>query len=300
MPYRLKRKESVDEGLKRVALEQLQRAQQECEDRDLDGDTTVHQIRKRMKKMRALLRLAKDPLGDKTFRSGNHRARFLARRLAGDRDAQVMLDTAIALAGDDPVLAGAGFEQVQTQLQTQVGHHEQQSDLLLRLQQSRQELIEMQNEVAEWPLRGKGFSTIESGLRRAYKRGRKALKKVARDANDEDMHTWRKRVKDYWYHVRLLENAWPGLMTCQADELKLLSELLGDHNDLSVLEKTLMQLPGEVLGDAQKDVWEGRIGREKRRLRRHAMLLGRRIYTEPAGRLIDRVEGYWEVWKGHR
>lgn len=300
MPYRLKRKESVDQGLKRVALEQLQRAQQECEDRDLDSDTKVHQIRKRMKKLRALLRLAKDRLGDKNFRSGNHRARSLARRLAGDRDAQVMLDTANALAGDDPVLAGAGLEQVQTQLQTQVGHHAQRSELGLRLQQSRQELIEMQNEVTEWPLRGKGLSAIESGLRRTYKRGRKALKKVGRDANDEDMHTWRKRVKDYWYHVRLLENAWPGLMTCQADELKILSELLGDHNDLSVLETTLVQLPREVIGDEQKDVWKSQIGREKRRLRRHAMLLGRRIYTEPAGRLIDRIDGYWDVWKGHR
>ena len=87
-------------------------------------------------------------------------------------------------------------------------------------------------------------------------------------------------------------------MRCQADELKILSELLGDHNDLAVLEATLMQLPEEVIGDEEKDVWRNRIEREKGQLRRHAIRLGRRIYAEPPGHLVDRMATYWEVWKG--
>lgn len=298
MPYRLKRKERVDHGLKRIALEQLKRAQRECEDRDLDNDTKVHQVRKRMKKQRALLRLMKDRLGDKPFRRENQRARSLARRLADARDTQVMLDVATALAGDDPALAAAGFERLQAHLQSAIDRHRGQADLDTHLQRSRKELVEMQRDIPAWPLQGRGFKVVQAGLHRAYKRGRKALKQIDKHANDETTHTWRKRVKDYWYHSRLLENIWPGVMRCQADELKILSELLGDHNDLSVLEATLMPLPGEVIDDDEKDVWKNRIGREKEQLRGHAIRLGRRIYAEPPEHFIDRVAAYWEAWKG--
>lgn len=297
MPYRLKRSERVDRGLKRVATEQLKRAQRESEDHDLDKDTKVHQLRKRMKKQRALLRLIKDRLGDKAFRRENQRARSLARRLGGARDTQVMLDIATALAGDDPALAAAGFERLQAHLQSDTDRHKGQADLETDLQRSRNDLLAMQSDVPTWPLNGSGFKVIQAGLRRGYKRGRKALKHVCRHADDEAMHAWRKRVKDYWYHSRLLKNVWPGLMRCQADELKTLSELLGDHNDLSVLETTLMQLPGEVISDDEKDIWKSRIAREKEQLRRQAIRLGRRIYAEPPGHLIDRVEHYWKAWK---
>lgn len=298
MPYRLKRKERVVHGLKRIALEQLKRAQRECEDRGLESVTKVHQVRKRMKKQRALLRLLKDRLGDKTFRHENQRARSLARRLAGARDTKVMLDVATALAGDYPALAAAGFERLQAHLQSAIDRYKDEADLDTHLQRSKKELLAMQQDIPAWPLHGQGFKVVQAGLRRAYKRGRKALKQVDKYADDETMHTWRKRVKDYWYQSRLLESIWPGVMRCQADELKILSELLGDHNDLAVLEATLMQLPEEVIGDEEKDVWRNRIEREKGQLRRHAIRLGRRIYAEPPGHLVDRMATYWEVWKG--
>ena len=40
----------------------------------------------------------------------------------------------------------------------------------------------------------------------------------------EDFHRWRKRVKDLWYHVSLLERARPEQMEALAKELKTLSD----------------------------------------------------------------------------
>ena len=51
------------------------------------------------------------------------------------------------------------------------------------------------------------------------------------------MHEWRKRVKDLWYHVTLLEDAWKPVMSALADEAHELSDRLGDEHDVSVLRR---------------------------------------------------------------
>ena len=50
-------------------------------------------------------------------------------------------------------------------------------------------------------------SAIESGLLRSYRDGRKAFAQARREPSIEALHTWRKRVKDLWYHERLLAPA---------------------------------------------------------------------------------------------
>ncbi len=47
------------------------------------------------------------------------------------------------------------------------------------------------------------------------------------------MHEWRKRVKDLWYHVTLLQDAWRPVMSALADEAHELSDRLGDEHDLT-------------------------------------------------------------------
>ena len=66
----------------------------------------MHEARKDMKKLRALLRLARGELGEEIFGRENACFRDAARELAGTRDADVMLETLDAL--DLP--AGLGGE----------------------------------------------------------------------------------------------------------------------------------------------------------------------------------------------
>ena len=74
----------------------------------------------------------------------------------------------------------------------------------------------------------------------AYTDGRKAF---AKKPTTENLHDWRKRVKDLWYQQRLLEETWPGVMKAQAKEAKKLSKLLGEDHDLAVLAETLRTDP---------------------------------------------------------
>ena len=94
MTYRLKAKESVPKGIKRIASEQTEKAISELAATDELGiDEAVHQARKRLKKTRAVIRLVRDRLGKKTYKRENSHLRDLGGSLAGLRDAQVRIET---------------------------------------------------------------------------------------------------------------------------------------------------------------------------------------------------------------
>ena len=54
-----------------------------------------------------------------------------------------------------------------------------------------------------------------------------------------DLHDWRKRVKDLWYHERLLAPTCGPTVRGHAKELDRLSDLLGDDHDLALLRHEL-------------------------------------------------------------
>lgn len=51
--------DTVEAGMRRIAAEQIERAIAEIDDTGLDRHETVHQVRKRCKKVRGLVRLVR-------------------------------------------------------------------------------------------------------------------------------------------------------------------------------------------------------------------------------------------------
>lgn len=92
MGYRFEVGEALSLNSRRVANEQLSKAITELDDADLDVDEKVHQIRKRCKKLRALLRLIRPALGN-TYSIENKRFRNVARKISYVRDVQVLVET---------------------------------------------------------------------------------------------------------------------------------------------------------------------------------------------------------------
>ena len=64
---------------------------------EADLAASIHGARKDLKKLRALLRLVREELGTALFKVENHRYRDAGQLLAGSRDAEVKLQTLIAL-----------------------------------------------------------------------------------------------------------------------------------------------------------------------------------------------------------
>ncbi len=85
MAYRIKKGDkSVQAGLRRIADEQIGRALGEIDDDDLDFAEKVHQVRKRCKKLRGLIRLVRPAFDD--YSAENGAFRDAAQMLSGVRD----------------------------------------------------------------------------------------------------------------------------------------------------------------------------------------------------------------------
>ena len=103
MSYRLDLAAPVPDALRATAVERLERAAKRLRDDHVDDPVdAVHGARKDLKKARALLRLARPGMPVKAYRRENRRLRELGRELSGGRDADVMVETADAVAKDLP------------------------------------------------------------------------------------------------------------------------------------------------------------------------------------------------------
>src|SRR3954447_17854061 len=99
MSYRLSFDEPLPKTLNATALELFDHATGLARDELADDPvTTVHAVRKDIKKARSLLRLVRPAIPTKVYRRENRRLRDTARGISGARDADVMVETVDKLA----------------------------------------------------------------------------------------------------------------------------------------------------------------------------------------------------------
>ena len=99
MAFRFKPTETFDAGFQRIALEQIDRAQKVLRGSG-EESVAVHEARKSLKRLRALLRLVRPAVGEKAFKAENAFLRDIANSLSGARDQFVLAQTLKKLAAD--------------------------------------------------------------------------------------------------------------------------------------------------------------------------------------------------------
>src|SRR2546430_2187504 len=86
MAFRIEEDEKLPEGIKRLAHEQIDHARSLLTPPVVDRDDAIHNVRKCFKKLRAILRLVRDEIGEEVYEFENRFFRNLGRRLATQRD----------------------------------------------------------------------------------------------------------------------------------------------------------------------------------------------------------------------
>lgn len=295
MPYQLMVQETLSKGVKRVAREELKGALRSLRGEAKNPDSAVHDARKRFKKLRAVLRLVQSDLGRRRYRQLDIRLRDAGRTLSGLRDAEVLLTTLDALAeraGDKSsrkAFKGARASLLASQQLAAAQTGEVTTE-------AAEGIAALEREIALWPL-DDHWGAVGPNLERAYGRGRKAFKAARQRPTDDLLHAWRKRVKDLWYHLRLLNPLWPQVIAEVAAQAGHLADLLGDEHDLAVLARTLTE-DAAAFGTPEDirtllELIEGR----RHELRGEAERLGRRLYAEKPQAFARRLERYWRVWR---
>jgi CHAD domain-containing protein len=288
--YELKRDEELGAGLKRVAAGRAEKALERLREED-DRAKAVHGARKDLKKLRAVLRLARDELPKKTFREENRRYRKAGQTLSAARDATVKLKTLELLVEAGGGLSGEAIETWRSILD----RDREAAGNLAADEGAVIDLLEVGLAgIAEWPLEGDSWEMIGGSVERTYRRGRRAMRAADAKPSEDNLHRWRKRAKDLWYDLALLSGAWPRPLGATAEEAHRLTELLGDHHDLALLRADLHE---RRLGEEETRVLEAAIDARQERLATDAFELGRRLYAEKPKAFNRRLRCYWKAWQ---
>ncbi len=295
--FRLRADETVADGIRRAARGQLADSSEAlagASGTDELGDA-VHSTRKAIKRVRTTLRLSRDALGERAYERENSDIRTIAGRLSDARDAQVLIETLDALEQRfEDELAPSTAEKLRARLEDE---HERalsafadDGDLAAT---TRQALEEVRARTAEWSFGRQGFDSVKPGLRRVYRRGRKRIRAACADPSAENLHDARKRVKDLWHAAELLHEAHPERMKCLARDAHALSDLLGEHHDLSVLRDHVEANPQLFADMTAREALLAVLERRRDMLQRRALKLGRRVYRHSPKRFVKDVERGW-------
>ena len=234
MPYRFKIDEPVEKGFRRIAREQLDLAFTElAPPLRTFCPRGVHECRKALKRMRALVRLATPALGQRKARRRARALSEIARLLSARRDQAVMLETLAKLTSDSngrgldarPTAGapcrcrGRGTEAPRRRLR-----REGEADAASGSQEVRSHAISQ-----AWLCRSRRWAGKELPA------SRKAMKNAYGEPSDESFHTMRKAVQWHWRQMSLLGRAWPDEFAVRVTAARELSQMLGDDHDLAML-----------------------------------------------------------------
>ncbi len=296
MAYRLKAGESIPEGIRRVVLEEIDSAAGQLGRKSGNRGEAIHEARKSIKKIRGALRLVQPELG-RIYKRENTRLRDLGHKLSEIRDAEAIIevfDDLVAKYNDE--LQRNGLASIRVGLRKSKSEIEQAVNLDETALRGISTLRAARKRVPSWPLKADGFTAIEGGLRNRYRRGRQAMATAKKDPTPENFHEWRKRVKDHWYHVRLLESLWTEVMQAHEESLKKLETWLGDDHNLTVLCGKLRDNPDNYGSAEEVRLSLALAAQYQKELREKAQSLGQRIYEEKPRQFARNMSKLWDAW----
>lgn len=292
MAFRFKLKEPLDEGFCRIAAEQIERAR-EAAAAPAEPDVGVHDARKALKRVRALLKLVRPGIGQAAYRRENVRIRDIARLFSSRRDGAVIRQTLMSLeALNGAASASAAIAKARAALASTADGAPHQFSLAGALEA----LDEARISLSELALQPVAFDPLAEGLQRSYRDCRRAFHAAFADgASDEALHEWRKTVQVHWRQTVLLHAAWPEFMSARAQTARALSQILGQDHDLTLLTDVLGRETAFRIDKKSKRDLVAICRKRQTLLRRQAHVLGVCLTADGASGLSRRVALYWST-----
>jgi CHAD domain-containing protein len=290
--FRLKRRASIPSEVRRIVLGQLETAISELHAvGDPQSDDAVHDARRRVKKIRAIIRLVR-PVLDKGYRAVDRDLSTVSRLLAPVADGRGIIETLDGLANRyRRSLPKRTVSAARAGVLRNGARADREAQTRGVLKVAVGTLRSDRNRVKHWRVRADGFRAIASGLEESYRRARRLMIASWSKPKPSHFHTWRRYVKDHWFHVRLLEGRCGYHLVTYERRIEALDGVLGEYHNLVLLRDVLVT--DASLSRAEAAQCLRIVARYQRLLRRHAEILGARIYMERPRRFVRRVRSLW-------
>lgn len=249
--------------LKRLLHHLCERAQEDVARLEAHEEVATHQLRVRMKKILALLRLAHPVIEPQTMQAFRLHIRAVKCACAGNRDRAVqsrLIDKLVRRfhlsPKHRPRMAG---EPHGAPSSSHLCHQLHALGLLI-------DSLRIEALTAE--------QVLEQHAR-CYRRGRRLMKQAAENTDNEVLHRWRHRVKDLYFQTLALRQL-PGASR-RIKRAKRLGHLLGRDQDLANLTR-------EPAFSMRRSPWRQVIGEHREELRVRYLALGHKLYAPHGSR----------------
>ncbi len=282
---------SFGDGLAVAARVIIAEGHRALADSELSNAEVVHEVRKALKRWRALLRLLARPLGERADQLRSE-AREIMRGIAGARDAQSALDALADLRKADLPFSPTSMETISARL-TEIRHAAEAKGFTKTTQDRLSRYFDYAVlSLERWPFGTIDFDTVTDGLTATYRRARQLVPDSWPDAEAEHLHDLRRRVVEHRHQMDLVEPLWPRLGKVWAEEAQRLRNQLGACQDLAVL--TSFTAPHQPLAP-----WRSRLAplieaRHNAHLKTAQRLAGR-LFAEKPKAFRRRIGALWSA-----
>ncbi|MGC2715048.1 MAG: CHAD domain-containing protein [Pseudolabrys sp.] len=282
---------SFGDGLAAAARSVIADGRQALTDPELSDPETVHEVRKALKRWRALMRLLARPLGEQADQMRSE-ARELMRAIAGARDAQSALDALNDLRKVDLPISPTSIETIRARLTKMRDAAEAKSFTKAMRDRLSRYLDYATLSLERWPLKAIDFDIVTDGLTSTYRRARQLVPDTWTDSEAEHLHDLRRRVVEHRHQMDIIEPLWPRLGKVWAEEAQRLRNQLGSCQDLAVLAE--LTAPHQPLAP-----WRSRLAplisaRRDAHLKSAARLAGR-LFAEKPKAFRRRIAALWSA-----
>ena len=276
MSFRLKTTTAIDDQLARIVTREVRKAAEKAD--EAPRETSIHDARQHIKKARSVLHLLRAALGG-DYAELNDSLRSAANRMSGARDADALVPLMTSLSGRyHGAMTPGALRQANATLKARrrEAHAKLRgrrlADITHTLERSRRRVRS-----SVWSVATR--RNVRRGITDGYRRARRAMAEAA-DAGTSDalFHAWRRRLKDHWYQMRLVEGI-NARASARVGSLKQLQNWLGEDHNLVLLRAAILAHPRQF-GDSQTvDAMLGCIDKRLAALRSRALRRGRRLFS---------------------
>jgi CHAD domain-containing protein len=269
---------SFGDSLAAAARSIIADARSSLTDPKLSGAEAVHEVRKVLKRWRALMRLLSEPLGEPAEQM-RIEARDLMRALTGARDAQSTLDALADLLKVEASLSETSMETIRGRV-TAIRDAAELSGFSQEMRDRINRYLDFATlSVDRWPLKAIAFDVVADALTSTYRRARQLTPEKWPEADAEHLHDMRRRVVEHRHQMDLVEHLWPRLGKVWAEEAQRLRNRLGACQDLAVL--TALTAPHQPLAPWRSRLTPAIEARREAHLKTAARIASRLFAEKP-------------------
>ena len=260
-------------------------------------DETIHSIRKSIKRIRAMMRMIRFPLGEKIYNQENIFLRDINRTISAIRDSRVNIEVFDTLTERLLKPEEKSVDAVNELLADEYQQLKEQFDVNNKgKEQLRSLLKDARKRLAIPELDNIRKGSVMRGIRKTYRRGKKSLAIAGHDLNDRNLHELRKQVKHLWYQMQLIRFLWDPYFASLEKSIETVSDGLGEDHDLTELrlKLTASDIRDKVSSEFTDDLLN-LIGEKQQIIRENIWPEVKRIYAEAPGTFVRRINSYRKI-----